>query len=124
MHEYGVTRQIIAICESAAKKHNASKIKKITLLVGEKSGFIGDSIALYFEVLSTGTLSQGAELIIETVKPMLRCSKCKKLFERKPYMFQCPFCDGEGEPSEIGKEFLVKNIEVVLKDGSTDNKDL
>ena len=124
MHEYGVTRQIIAICESAAKKHNASKIKKITLLVGEKSGFIGDSIALYFEVLSTGTLSQGAELIIETVKPMLRCSKCKKLFERKPYMFQCPFCDGEGEPSEIGKEFLVKNIEVVLKDGSTDNRDL
>jgi len=124
VHEYGVTRQIIAICESAAKKHNASKIKKITLLVGEKSGFIGDSIALYFEVLSTGTLSQGAELIIETVKPMLRCSKCKKLFERKPYMFQCPFCDGEGEPSEIGKEFLVKNIEVVLKDGSTDNRDL
>ena len=124
MHEYGVTRQIISICESAAKKHNASKIKKITLLVGEKSGFIGDSIALYFEVLSTGTLSQGAELIIETVKPMLRCSKCKKLFERKPYMFQCPFCNGEGEPSEIGKEFLVKNIEVVLKDGSTDNKDL
>ena len=84
MHEYGVTRQLIAICERAAKKHNASKIKKVTLLVGEKSGFIGDSIALYFEVLSTGTLASGAELVIETVKPMLRCSKCKKLFKRKP----------------------------------------
>lgn len=113
MHEYGVTRQIIAICEEAAKKQNASKIKKITLLVGEKSGFIGDSIALYFEVLSAGTLSQGAELIIETVKPMLRCSKCKKLFERKIYNFQCPLCNGDGEPSEIGREFQVKNIEVV-----------
>ena len=122
MHEYGVTRQIIAICEGAAKKHNASKIKKVTLLVGEKSGFIGDSIALYFEVLSTGTLASGAELVIETVKPMLRCSKCKKLFVRKPYVFACPFCEGEGEPSEIGREFLVKNIEIVLKDGRIDEK--
>ena len=124
MHEYGITRQIISICETAAKKHNALKIKKITLLVGEKSGFIGDSIALYFEVLSTGTLSQGAELIIESVKPMLRCAKCKKLFARKPYIFACPFCDGEGEPSEIGREFLVRNIEVILKDGSKESKNL
>jgi hydrogenase nickel incorporation protein HypA/HybF len=82
------------------------------LVVGELSGFIGDSIQLYFDIIAKGTLAENAELTIQYIKPKLKCKSCQKLFEREKFSFQCPFCGGEGLPSEIGKEFYIENIEV------------
>ena len=113
MHEYGVTQQIIKVALDAAAKQNAPKIAKVNLVVGEMSGFIGDSIQLYFDILSKNTPAEGAELSIVYIKPQLKCNKCATTFVKKPYSFDCPACDGQGEPSPIGKEFYVDSIEVI-----------
>ncbi len=112
MHEYGVTQQIIKIAVDAAAKQHAKKISRVNLVVGEMSGFIGDSIQMYFEMLAKGTPAEGAELSITYIKPQLKCDKCGITFFKKPYSFDCPKCDGQGEPSPIGKEFYVDSIEV------------
>jgi hydrogenase nickel incorporation protein HypA/HybF len=81
-------------------------------VVGDYSGFIGESIQMYFDVISEGTLCEGAKVNIERVKPKLQCSQCGTYFERKPFSFACPACGGEGRPTEIGKEFYIDSIEV------------
>jgi hydrogenase nickel incorporation protein HypA/HybF len=45
---------------------------------------------------------------------MLRCAKCGAHFIRKPFEFRCPDpdCGGDGEPTDIGREFFVKSIEI------------
>ena len=48
----------------------------------------------------------------ESIKPKLRCNKCGKLFTKQLLTFDCPYCDGQGEATEIGKEFYIKNIEI------------
>ena len=52
MHEYSITQQIVKIAEDNARSHGASKIERISLVVGELSGFIGESIQMYFDILN------------------------------------------------------------------------
>jgi len=112
MHEFPITEQIVKIVTNKAKEGNARKVTRITLVVGEYSGFIGESIQMYFDIISKGTLADGATLEIENVKPKLKCPACGEYFFRKPLSFACPKCGQDGEPTSIGKEFYVKNIEI------------
>src|SRR5574344_2015798 len=104
MHDYHEAIRIIECATEEAHKKGKSKVTKINLVIGESSGYSGDSVKMYFEDESVGTVCEGAELNIRSVKPMLRCPNCNELFARKPFEFNCPTCNTEGVPSEVGKE--------------------
>ena len=112
MHEYPITKQIIEMSEDMAEKNGSSCVTKITLVVGDYSGYIGDSIKLYFDLISSGTMCEGAELFIERIQPMLKCESCNELFLRNAFSFSCPKCNSQGLPTEVGREFYIKSIEV------------
>ena len=118
MHEYPVTLRIAEIASREAERAGG-RAKVIRLVVGDDSGFVGESIQMYFDVISAGTPCEGARLEIERVVPKLKCAACGALFERKPFSFACPACGGEGRPTEIGREFYVKNVEVEVPDSCT-----
>lgn len=115
MHEFPITQRIIQMAEDRCREHGGLRVTDIGLVVGLYSGFIGESIQMYFDVLTEGTLCEGARLRIRTVKPMLRCSQCEALFERSPMSFACPACGGDGHPTEIGKEFFIEAIDVEME---------
>ena len=112
MHEYALTEQIIAICKEYAEKNSAKSVTAINLVVGESSGYIAESIKLYFDIIATNSVCSNAEVLIETIKPMLKCISCEELFERHPFSFTCTFCGGDGVSTEIGREFYIKSIEI------------
>lgn len=112
MHEYPITKRIIEIADDYARKNNAIDVKKINLVVGDYCGYVASSIELYFDIIAEGSLCHNAELSIERIIPKLKCNNCGELFIRKPFSFECPNCKGEGSPTEIGKEFYIKSIEV------------
>ena len=118
MHEYSVTVLIAKIaCDEAEKAHG--RVREIDLVVGDEAGFVGESIQMYFDVVSRGTPCEGARLTIERVRPKLRCSSCGALFEKKPFSFACPLCGGNGTPTEIGREFYVKSVKLEVSDSCT-----
>jgi hydrogenase nickel incorporation protein HypA/HybF len=112
MHEYPITKRIIEIADEYAVKNDAKEVRQINLVVGDYSGYVASSIELYFEIIAEGSLCAKAKLSIERVIPKLKCTECGELFVRKPFSFECPVCKGEGVPTEIGKEFYIKSIEV------------
>ncbi len=112
MHEYTITCEIIRIAEKHAKADGASKVKKIALVVGDDASYCSDSIQMYFDVIARHTLCSEAKIDIERVKPMLKCMKCGSLFERSIDSFYCDLCKGIGCPTDIGKEFYIRFIEV------------
>jgi hydrogenase nickel incorporation protein HypA/HybF len=112
MHEFPITQQIIKIAEETAVKNNAKKVLKISLVVGETSGIVEESIRMYFDIVSKGTIVEGAELEVTHVEHKMFCPKCKKYFKREKYYFDCPECGGPGDPTEVGKEFYIKDIEI------------
>lgn len=114
MHEYPVTLEIVRIAEKTAREKGGT-VKAIHLVVGEDSGFIGESIQMYFDVISEGTLCEGALLTIKDIRPKMKCDRCGRLFERKRFSFTCPYCGGDGSPTEIGKEFYIESVDLEVE---------
>ncbi|MDR1247100.1 MAG: hydrogenase maturation nickel metallochaperone HypA [Clostridiales Family XIII bacterium] len=112
MHEYPITEHIIKIIEKHGKESRASRIESVTLVVGDRSGFIGDSVRMYFDIIAEGTLCEGAELIIKPVKSQFKCPACGTVFYRKPMSFACSDCGADGAPTDTGKEFYIESITV------------
>ena len=112
MHEYPITQRIIKIAEEYAIKNGYKKVLKINIVAGDMCGYVPDTVEMYFNEISKGTLCEGGELLIERVEAKLKCRKCGEYFKRALFSFECPHCGGDGEPSDIGREFYVKSIEV------------
>jgi hydrogenase nickel incorporation protein HypA/HybF len=116
MHEYPITVEIINIAtkkfseNAASDKNPGACVSAITIVVGDECGYVSDSIQMYFDVISKGSICENAKLDVIRIKPKLKCVKCGQLFERKPFSFLCTFCGGDGAPTKIGREFYVDSI--------------
>lgn len=115
MHELPLTEEIVRLASDTAKTKNG-RVKTIELVLGLDSGYVGESVQMYFDVISAGTLCEGAKLVVTPVQPQLKCESCGQYFQRKPFSFECPHCGGNGVPTEIGKEFYIKSLELELPD--------
>lgn len=111
MHDYHKVKDIISFAESRAKEQGSTKVKKINVSMGDSSGYSAESVRMYFDDESKGTVCEGAELIITPVKPMLLCPKCGADFERKLMQYKCPACGEEGIPSKTGIEVIIDGVE-------------
>jgi hydrogenase nickel incorporation protein HypA/HybF len=65
MHELSITSNIVAIVGEAAK---GRRVVRVVLEVGKLAGVMPDAIAFCFEVVSSDTPVQGAELSILEVE--------------------------------------------------------
>ncbi len=112
MHELPVTEHIIKAVSDECRRADAGRVRKIKLVCGDNSGYVPESVMMYFDIISEGTPCEGAEIEFERVRAKLRCSGCGELFERKPMSFACPVCGAEGRPTDTGREFYIDSIEV------------
>lgn len=112
MHELAITENIVNIVLDKAREARASKITGISLVVGELSGFVPDSIEFYFDVLSKDTIAQGAILHFELVSVQACCRSCLTTFSPKDTQWACPKCHGMSVDVVVGRELYVKNMEV------------
>ena len=69
MHELGIMTGVMEAVEKSAVQAGATKVLKVTLSIGEMTEAIEDSLRFAFEVLTEGTMSEGAELEINMVTP-------------------------------------------------------
>jgi hydrogenase nickel incorporation protein HypA/HybF len=116
MHEYPITCQLVDLACSTAARLGAVRVRKITLVIGDDAGYVGDSIRLYFDAVAESTICAAADLEIVRVRPQLRCPDCGSLFSRQPFSFACPDCGADGHPTPVGKEFYMKSIEIEAAD--------
>jgi hydrogenase nickel incorporation protein HypA/HybF len=112
MHELGVTENIINIALAKAGEAQAHKVIKISLVVGELSGFVADCIQFYFDTLSKDTIAQGAALHFETVPAQLRCRDCSAVFRPQDTLWCCPKCGSQSVEIFKGRELYIESVEV------------
>ncbi len=113
MHELSVTQSILDVAQRHAKQAGARRILAISLVIGDLTGFVDDSIQFYFDFLSQDTLAQDAQLNFERIAPRVRCHACGTDYTPPDScLWTCPECGALGGEVIAGKEFYVASIEI------------
>lgn len=112
MHEMSLMGGVFEVIEQTISQHNVKKVIQVKLKVGELTNAEPDALQMAFEAYSKDTIAEGAELIIERVGVIARCSNCQKEFSVKSMFFLCPNCENSNIKIICGEELLLESLEV------------
>lgn len=121
MHEMGIMSGVLDSVNAAAQNAQAERVIKIILNIGEMTEIIQDSLEFAFQVMSEGTLSEGAELVIKTVTPHSICLDCGHEFDHDRFHRTCPECGSYSTSMTRGRELDIESIEVDLPDDDAED---
>ena len=111
MHELPVVMDVIKIVNIEAEKRHFGHVSSITLVLGELSSVMDESVQMYFELLAENTPCEHAKLLFEHVPATFRCSECGHEFPHEK-AFDCPECGGEALLVKgTGRELYIKAID-------------
>jgi hydrogenase nickel incorporation protein HypA/HybF len=103
---------VLSSVEEAAHEAKATRVTCIRLVVGDLTEVVDDALGFALEALGPGTVSEGAELVVERVAPRSRCTQCGHEFTHDRFHRTCPLCDALATELLAGRELYIKNIEI------------
>ncbi|MFW6082411.1 MAG: hydrogenase maturation nickel metallochaperone HypA [Chloroflexota bacterium] len=112
MHELSITESLLDIAIRHAREADAERIVRLNIVIGEFSSVVDDSVEFYWDIVSEGTIAEGAELHFERIRGTLRCQRCGHTFPLGGDSFTCPVCDGTEVGIAEGDDFRLESIEV------------
>lgn len=112
MHELAITQSLLKIAMDKAGEAGASRIKSISLKIGRLTGYVPEAVEANFEVLSPGTLAEGARLLMEWVPVACRCRDCGREYKAEVEDLRCPACRTPHFQITGGREMYIESMEV------------
>ncbi|MCL4473618.1 MAG: hydrogenase maturation nickel metallochaperone HypA [Actinobacteria bacterium] len=98
--------------EGEANRTRASRVDEITVVMGELSTFVADSIEFYFSELARGTIAEGAVFRFQKLEARAVCSNCGFQFRPQNAIFTCPDCSSPFFELKQGRELFIESIDV------------
>jgi hydrogenase nickel incorporation protein HypA/HybF len=112
MHEMSIAQNLLEIIREEMVKHDASVLKSIRLNIGQMSAIVPASLSFCFEIMTSGTELEGAELIMDIIPLRGVCKTCNEAFEIKDYVFECPHCCSREVDIISGQDLSIVEMEV------------
>jgi hydrogenase nickel incorporation protein HypA/HybF len=112
MHELSVTQSILEIALRHAEKAGANKILQLNLTIGQLSSIVDDSVQFYWDIVSEGTIANGATLNFKRIPTVLLCLNCDHRYTPTGEDLACPLCNSNQVKVISGQEFLLESIDV------------
>ena len=112
MHEMTIAQNLIEIIKDEMIRHDARALKSVRLRIGKLSAISPESLSFCFEVMTSGTEMDGAELIIDIITLKGMCRVCEKTFEIQDYAFECPHCGSSNIETVAGQDLSIVEMEV------------
>jgi len=112
MHEVGLMESALAIALKRAGEEGAQRIHRLTMRIGPLSGVVPEALEFAFDVLTRGTIAEGAKLEVEHVPMMCYCSSCHLEFQPADLFCECPQCHDSRVKVQQGRELELASLEV------------
>lgn len=112
MHELSITQRILDISLQHAQAAQARHITDIYIVIGQLSSFVDDAIQAYWDIISGGTLAEGARLHFTRIPAEIKCHDCAECYPLDGHDFACPFCGSTRGEVISGSELYVESIDV------------
>jgi hydrogenase nickel incorporation protein HypA/HybF len=95
-----------------AERLGAEKVIGIDLVIGERMSVIDDSMLFCFDLLTPGTVAEGAKIHIRRTSMRFHCEQHGE-YGRQGDDFRCPDCHQVGTLTDKGSELLVESIDIL-----------
>lgn len=114
MHEVGIMESALTVVQRHAVERKAHRVDRIVLRIGALSGVEPEALRFAFDVVTRGTVAEGAVLAIEAVPARVYCTGCKTEFtsEAASFIFTCPDCNALCGEVRSGRELELSRIEM------------
>jgi len=111
MHELSLIAELVGILGESARENGIVRIGKVRLVVGESYQALPEALATAFQVLTAGTLADGAVLEIAPVDLVFRCHECGREYGGREWPLPCPECGSFRRTLLRGNELYVDYYE-------------
>lgn len=112
MHELPITENILEIALRHAQQAGANRITDIHLVIGQLSSIVDDSVSFYWDIVSDGTIAEGANLHFRRIETEMLCLDCDLRYHPGESNLACPNCQSTKVKVIAGEEFSLEAIEV------------
>jgi hydrogenase nickel incorporation protein HypA/HybF len=112
MHEMALAESMLEIIESTARKHNATSVTAVRMEIGSLSHVDCDALRFCFDVVTRGSLAEGAELEIDAVAGEAWCMPCGTRVPLARCGDPCPHCGSHQLEVTRGDDMRVKDIRI------------
>jgi len=112
MHEMSLCESVLQIMEDQATVQKFERVKTVWLEVGQLSGVELEALRFAFDVVTRGSIADGATLEIIDVPGQAWCLQCGETVTILQRFDPCPKCGGYQMQVTGGTEMRVKELEV------------
>ena len=116
MHELSIASAVAATAERHATGH---RVLRVDVRVGHLRQVVVESLRFSFELVTRGTLLEGAVLGVEVVPARFSCGDCGHGWRADVPAFRCPECGGGAAEVVSGEELEVESIEIERQEERT-----
>ena len=112
MHEVGLMTDALNQAIVAANNAGATHIDGLTFRYSPTGHVTPEIIETLFLSMSSGTIAEGAQLIVEPQAQIAHCLRCDHDFPVTDRDDTCPVCHGPGLPTGDAPELILESIDV------------
>jgi hydrogenase nickel incorporation protein HypA/HybF len=109
VHELSIAESIVSIAECHAA---GRRVALVELKVGHLRQVVPSALEFAFELVSQGTVVEGAVLDMEEVPAAGRCRQCGSEGDLGGFPFSCQGCGGFDVEVTRGEELTVDSLEL------------
>jgi hydrogenase nickel incorporation protein HypA/HybF len=109
VHELSIAEAVIGIVERHAQ---GRKVEKVDLKVGHLRQVVPSALEFAFELVSEGTVAEGAELAMEEVPAAGDCRECGAHTPLPAFPLMCAECGSFSVDVRQGEELFVDSLEL------------
>ncbi len=109
MHEMAITQSVV---DMVVERTAGRQVASVQLQVGRLAGVVADAMRFCFELATTGTDLEGAQLQIEETPGRGACRACGDEFDVADLVLLCP-CGSADVRIVAGQELLVTSVRIV-----------
>lgn len=112
MHEMALCESVLQVLEEQARVQDFQRISRVRLEIGRLSGVEIAALRFGFEVVTRGSLAEGARLDILEPPGTAWCMPCEAVVEIARRGDPCPDCGSHQLQVTGGDQMNIKDLEV------------
>ena len=112
MHEVSIASELLTTIERVARESGGRRVRAVDLVVGELAGVDADALSFAFEIVSRGTIAEGAVVTVDRAPLLGACGACGLEGPGDLEALACAGCGGSPVRVTGGRELRLTSIDI------------